>query len=200
MTRLRNTTAALLLTGLGACASTPAGPGPLPPRPHSEADTHFMTGMIPHHAQAVRMSALAPSRTTNNDILLLAERITASQKDEIALMRRWLRERGEPVPPADATHMTMQHGGMTHDMLMPGMLSEEQMAELAAARGREFDRLFLRFMIAHHEGAITMVHTLFDSDGAAQEDFIYAFASDVFADQKAEIERMTNLLAALGGE
>jgi uncharacterized protein (DUF305 family) len=193
-----------LLAATG-CASAGAGAGgsahaPTPTRPYVDADVHFMSGMIPHHAQAIRMAELAPDRTQDPTMLLLAERIIVSQRDEIALMQQWLRHRDLPVPPADATHLTMQHGGMTHEMLMPGMLTEEEFAQLEAARGVEFDRLLLRYMIRHHEGAITMVNELLDTDGAAQDDLIWAFASDVFADQGMEIERMSAMLAARGGD
>lgn len=194
--------AALAGTGCATASATPSGnaPGPLPPRPHSEADVHFMSGMIPHHAQAIVMAELTPERSASDDMKLLSERIIVSQRDEIILMQQWLRDRDLPVPAADATHMTMEHEGMSHDMLMPGMLSDEELAQLRAARGVEFDRLLLRFMIRHHEGALSMVDELFDSHGAAQDDRIYQFASDVYADQLAEIERMSIMLAALGGD
>jgi uncharacterized protein (DUF305 family) len=166
------------------------------PLPHTRADVDFMQGMIPHHAQAVRMSALVPTNTTSRDVLLLAERIMVSQRDEIALMQLWLGDRGERVPDSMATHHRHVMGGMEHDMLMPGMLSEEEFAQLAAARGIEFDRLFLTFMIRHHIGAIAMVKELFSHPGAGQEETVFRFATDVEIDQLEEIHRMERMLAA----
>lgn len=217
----------LLATLLGsatltaACASAPAGNGPaaapgaapsselppllgareLPPavQPYTAADVHFMQGMVPHHAQAVRMTAMVPSRSSREDVKAMAERMRVSQVDEIELIRMWLADRGEDVPAADATHHHMHHGGMHHAMLMPGMLTEEEFAQLEAASGVAFDRLFLTLMIRHHEGALVMVDELFASDGAAQDDFIYKFASDVNADQHMEIRRMREILDTLPG-
>ena len=168
-------------------------------QPYSTADVKFMTGMIPHHAQAVIMAGWAPSHGANPQLQLMCERMLISQRDEILFMRTWLLDRGQPVPAADATHMTMEHDGMKHDMLMPGMLSAAEMAALDKARGKEFDRLFLIGMIKHHQGAIGMVEELFASYGAAQDDFVYLYASDVQADQAAEIERMQKMLETLGG-
>jgi uncharacterized protein (DUF305 family) len=145
--------------------------------------------MIPHHAQAVLMAGWAPSHGAGPAVRILCERIVVAQRDEIAFMRQWLADRGLPVPDADATHA---HGGM----LMPGMLTAGQLAELDRARGPEFDRLFLRYMIQHHEGAITMVETLFGSYGAAQDEDVFKFAVDVNADQTTEIDRMQTMLAA----
>ena len=116
------------------------------------------------------------------------------------MMQGWLRDRGQKVPEANATHMRMSMNGMEHDMLMPGMLSDEQLAALDHARGPEFDRLFLAGMIKHHQGAITMVDELLASYGAAQDDVIFRFSSDVVADQSTEIERMEKMLAASGGQ
>jgi len=164
---------------------------------HSPADVYFMQGMIPHHAQALRMAALVPDRSERREIRVLAERMAVAQGDEIELMRQWLADRDEEVPPANATHMRMNHGGMIHDMLMPGMLTEAQFEELEAARGDAFDRLFLTRMIEHHLGAISMVDDLFASPGAAQEDFVFKFASDVYADQTTEIRHMTVMLSRI---
>ena len=169
-------------------------------QPFVKADVDFMSGMIPHHAQAVLISGWAPSHGARPDLRVLCERIVVAQRDEIALMQNWLKERNQPVPDATNTKMHMTMNGMEHDMLMPGMLSDEQLAELDRARGADFDRLFLRAMIRHHEGAISMVDTLFASYGAAQDDTIYRFASDVVADQSTEIERMHKMLdASLAG-
>lgn len=156
---------------------------------HTPADTRFMQGMIAHHAQALEMAALLPSRTSREEMRLLARRIEISQADEIGMMQEWLRARGEEVPSAHAHHA---HGG-----LMPGMLTPEEMSRLAAATGVEFDRLFLEFMIKHHAGALTMVDELFAQPGAGQEPDIFAFASDVDADQRMEIDRMGAMLKEL---
>jgi uncharacterized protein (DUF305 family) len=164
--------------------------------PYSEADVDFMSGMIPHHAQAVKMAAWAPTHGARPDVKILCERILVGQRDEIAFMRNWLRDRAQTVPPADATHHKMKMNGMEHDMLMPGMLTPEEMAALDKARGPEWDRLFLEGMIRHHEGAIKMVDDLFASHGALQDEDVYKFASDIYADQTTEIERMQKMLAA----
>lgn len=185
-----------------AAQQLPGDPRPRPElvrQPYSKADVEFMQGMIPHHAQAIVMCSMAKSNGASAQLQLLCERMSISQKDEIAMMRTWLRDRGQTVPAPDATHMTMDHGGMKHDMLMPGMLTDEELAALRKARGKDWDRLFLAGMIKHHQGAIDMVDVLFKSHGAAQDDDVYLFASDVFADQTAEIERMEQMLAALGG-
>ncbi len=155
---------------------------------HSEADVHFMHGMIPHHAQALEMTALVPSRASSEGVRAMALRMEISQKDEIGLIERWLRSRGEPLP---------DHAG--HMMTMPGMLTPEQMERLRSARATEFDRLFLESMIQHHEGAITMVRTLFATSGGAQDSEIFQFANDVETDQRMEIDRMQALLDQGGG-
>jgi uncharacterized protein (DUF305 family) len=164
-----------------------------------EADVAFMSGMIHHHAQALVMSALAPTNDASPSVRTLTSRITNAQRDEIAVMQRWLRERGRPVPEVDeGGHVSMMTGmsGM-HDMHMPGMLSQEQLAELRSARGLEYDRLFLTYMIQHHNGAVTMVHELFAADGAAQDDFVFKLASDIQVDQTTEVARMQQMLDAV---
>ena len=163
------------------------------PRRHTAADAEFMRHMIGHHAQALEMTKLVPTRTSRDDMRLLAERIDVSQRDEIASMRQWLQQRGEELPVADAHH----HAAMGHGRLMPGMLTSAELERLARATGTEFDRLFLEYMIRHHEGALTMVKDLFGTPGAAQETETYRFATDVEADQRAEIARMRSLLAKL---
>jgi uncharacterized protein (DUF305 family) len=150
------------------------------------ADVKFMQGMIGHHAQAVEMVALIKDRTSNPDMNRLGLRIQVSQDDEMNMMRTWLKDRGAAIPGPHSHH---EPGGF-----MPGMLTAEEMAALAAAKGVEFDRLFLMGMIKHHGGAITMVEDLFKSPGAAQEGGIFAFASDVDADQRMEIDRMGMML------
>jgi len=156
-----------------------------------------MTGMVGHHAQALVMAGWAPSHGASASVRTLAGRIINEQQDEIAGMQRWLRERGQTVPEAKPGPMRMTMNGMEHQMLMPGLLTEAQIKELDAARGPEFDRLFLRFMIQHHKGAVSMVQELFDTPGAAQEQSVYKLASDVSADQTSEIVRMQKMLAAL---
>jgi uncharacterized protein (DUF305 family) len=160
--------------------------------PYTEADVHFMQGMIGHHAQALDMTALIADRTNRQDLALLGRRIEISQKAEIALMQKWLRDRDEDVPDATAHHMMSGH--MT---AMPGMLSPDQMTQLKAASGDEFYRLWLEFMIQHHEGAITMVGELLSSEGGAQETDIFKFADAVEEDQSMEIQRMQSMLARL---
>jgi len=170
--------------------------GPALPVPHTEADVRFMQGMIPHHQQALEMTALVPSRSAREDVRLLALRIELSQHDEILLMQHWLEDRGEEVPGADAhaSHAGHAGHGATHAELMPGMLTPEDMERLASATGAEFDRLFLEAMIRHHEGAIVMVQELFASPGAARGSEIFQFAADVEADQGIEIARMRGML------
>lgn len=153
----------------------------------SPADVRFMTGMIGHHAQAIEMAGLAESHGAAPAIATLAARVINAQKDEIAAMEQWLRDRGQPVP-----------GGHTHAH-MPGMLTPAQLRELDAARGPAFDRLFLRFMIQHHQGAVTMVHELFGTDGAAQNEAVFKIASDIQVDQITEIARMELMLQEMNG-
>jgi uncharacterized protein (DUF305 family) len=163
--------------------------------PYNEADAAFMAGMIPHHAQAVLIAGWAASHGARPDVRTLCERMVISQRDEIETMRNWLRDRGEDVPAADATHHRMKMNGAVHDMLMPGMLSAEDLAQLDKARGAEWDTLFLKAMIRHHEGALKMVDDLFETHGTMQDEDLYKFVSDIYADQTAEIERMQKMLA-----
>ncbi|MFN2421197.1 MAG: DUF305 domain-containing protein [Gemmatimonadota bacterium] len=157
---------------------------------YTAADVSFLSDMIPHHAQAVLMAGWAPTHNASQSVRTLSERIVVGQQDEIAFAQRWLRERGEAVPEIDPEYAH-------HGTLMPGMLNAEELAQLDAAKGVEFDRLFLTFMIRHHEGAIAMVEELFRAPGAAQEEEIFRFASDVNSDQLAEIDRMTQMLEQL---
>lgn len=157
---------------------------------HTPADVRFMQGMIGHHAQALEMTALVPSRSGSEGMRKLALRIEVSQADEIKMMQDWLKRRGQALPDPHALHA---HGAT----LMPGMLTAEEMARLAAAKGAEFDRLFLEGMIKHHGGALIMVKELFSTPGAGQESEIFAFASDVDADQRMEIDRMGAMLQEL---
>jgi len=154
------------------------------------ADVQFMQGMIGHHQQAIDMTELLATRTGSDVMRKLGQRIEISQADEIRMMQRWLTVRGQTVPDEHAMHM---HGAT----LMPGMLTAEEMDRLAAAKGPGFDRLFLEGMIKHHGGALTMVEELFSHEGAGQDSEIFMFASDVDADQRAEIARMGALLEEL---
>ena len=163
----------------------------LPPR--SQADVEFMQGMIMHHSQAVEMTALISSHTENKELRSLGARISSSQSDEIKFMRRWLAARGEPVAMAasEMSGMDMSH---QHSALMPGMLTPAQMNALRKAKGAEFDHLFLTGMIQHHDGALTMVKDLFDTDGAGQDAELFNFATDADNSQRAEIKIMQNML------
>lgn len=191
---------------------TTTGPG------YTRADVEFMQGMIGHHAQAVTMAKWCPTHTTNAQLRVYCDKVARSQLDEIDLMQTWLRDRGETVPDPNAPHamhmmhdmamdstmkmdssmhMNMDMSG--HEMLMPGMLTAAQLAQLDSARGTEFDRLFLTDMIRHHEGALTMVAKLFDTPGAGQTPEIFGYATGVDADQRAEIERMQRMLTTITG-
>ncbi len=181
----------------------------------TEADVAFVTGMISHHSQALVMSELAPTHGASPSVETLAARIINAQQDEIALMQRWLEDRGQPVPQVkiDGLILTIEmsapagdeghDANMAHDAAgshehhMPGMLTQEQLEELAAAFGPQFDHLFLTYMIQHHAGAVTMVHDLFAVDGAGQDGAVFKLASDIQVDQITEIERMTQMLDAM---
>jgi len=213
--------AIILLAAAGACrtASAPvAGPAIVQPGAPGQAskvvgaeqardlskvgatpaDVKFMQGMIHHHAQAIDMTELLKTRTNSEDMKKLGMRIQVSQTDEIRMMQRWLQAHGEDAPDPHAMHMPgMIMPGMDRGPMMAGMLTPEEMAHLAGLKGTEFDRYFLEGMIKHHGGAITMVRELFASPAAAQDSNIYAFASDVVADQQMEIDRMSGMLAAL---
>ena len=173
--------------------------GPATAPKASAADVQFFQGMIPHHAQAVVMAGQAASHGARDDIRRLCERIVVGQRDEIGLMQYWLRTHGEDVTEAKPGKMKMKMNGMMMEMLMPGMLTDEQMAALDKARGSEWDRLFLEGMIGHHQGAVTMVNDLLNSHDPANDDLVYKMASDVYADQTTEIERMTKMLATVPG-
>ena len=168
-------------------------------------DVRFLRHMIAHHAQAMEMSALVPTRSRREDMRLLAERIAVSQREEIAFMERWLGKRGVPVATsaagvAHAGHAMAGHHGAGHDMSamhasMPGMVSPAEMDSLARASGPEFDAMFLRYMIRHHEGALAMAAAHLATPGAARESELFSFVSDIDADQRAEIRRMRALQA-----
>jgi uncharacterized protein (DUF305 family) len=162
-------------------------------RPVVAKDLEFVRGMITHHGQALVMAALVPSRSKRTDLSALAERITVSQQDEIGMMQRWLRDHGASAESPMHDMAGMDH----HTMTMPGMLTEAQLAALKSADGIAFDTLFLRGMIQHHEGAITMVADLLHTTGAAQDAQLFEFAGDIQTDQRAEIRRMQALLNRL---
>ena len=195
----------ILISAFGAACATAQSQAPAAPAMHEHAqdapaipdtarytaaDVVFMSRMIGHHSQAIEMSHLAETHASSNSIRTLAARIINAQQDEIATMRNWLRDRGQPVPEVHPT----SHG--MHDM-MPGMLSPEQMAQLEAAQGRDFEALFLTFMIQHHRGAVEMVRELFSHPGGGEEEAVFKFASDVNVDQNTEIARMQRMLADL---
>lgn len=164
----------------------------------TDADVQFMTMMITHHAQALVMSHLAPRNGASPQVQTLAARIINAQKDEIATMQRWLRRRGQAVPTIEMDGTDLRVDGMSvHGMDMVGILTQEQIDELDAARGTRFDRLFLNYMIEHHRGAVSMVNTLLHTDGAAQDEAAFRLASDINADQTTEIARMQTMLEAL---
>lgn len=169
------------LLALAACAGTPrAEPAVVQPAARMD-DVAFMQGMIAHHAQALDMTRLVADRTAREDMKLLAERMAVSQRDEIRRMRAWL-DGKVSAESASHTHQTM-----------PGMLTAAELARLEVAKGTQFDSLFLELMIRHHEGALTMVRQLFDTPEAARDPLVYMFATDIDADQRAEIARMRNL-------
>ena len=166
-------------------------------RRFTPADVEFMSGMIPHHAQAIIMSNWCESHGARGDVQKLCQKIVIAQRDEIRMMRGWLRDRGQDVPDSMSTKHTMKMGDMMHEMLMPGMLTDEQMAALEKARGSAFDRLYLTGMIGHHQGAIDMVRELRSHAGAAEEPTVFRFSNDVDADQSAEIVRMKIMLESV---
>lgn len=180
--------------------------------PYTKADIDFMSGMIHHHAQAIVISRWAPSHGASASVQRLTARIINAQTDEITLMQSWLEDRNQDIPRVDSTgKVTMAsmagHNMAGHDMSsmpgmampsMPGMLTDAQLKELDAARGTEFDRLFLTFMMQHHRGAVTMVKTLFSSRGAGQDETVFKFANDVEVDQSTEIKRMMAMMLEMG--
>lgn len=166
----------------------------------TEDDVKFMTGMIAHHSQALIMSRLAPENGASSEIQTLAARIINSQKDEIRLMQTWLRDREQPVPEVHIDGLKMMIHGLGEDHMhmdhtnMMGMLSPQQLQELSEAQGKEFDQLFLKYMIEHHKGAVHMVTELFNTDGATRDEAAFRVASDIQVDQRTEIARMQLML------
>lgn len=176
---------------------------------YTQAEVDFMTGMIGHHAQALIMSELAPTNGASSSIRILSARIINAQNDEIATMQRWLSDRDEPVPQIhiDGLDLMVHIPGQDHDMgqghdhaMMPGMLTRDQLEELAAATGPAFDRLYLTYMIQHHEGATFMVEQMFATDGAGNDEQAFRLATDINVDQKTEIARMKLMLEAMSDE
>ncbi|MCH6230779.1 DUF305 domain-containing protein [Microbacterium sp. CFH 31415] len=209
--------AALLIAGLTACTAEPEGAAPLPTTPvvqlggpgepnrtlspdeaaaltspsYGEDDVLFVRDMLHHHSQAIEMTGFVVDRSDDEDVRLLAERMDISQTDEMAVLEKWLQERGEPVRDPDASHA---HSADS----MPGLLTDAEIAQLESAEGEEFDILFLTFMIKHHQGAIQMVQELYAA-GGGQEPEIDTFARHVEADQGIEIARMQGMLAEREG-
>ena len=155
----------------------------------TEADARFVTDMIAHHAQALVMAELVPTRAASPAIRTLGARIINAQRDEIAWMELWLRDRRQPVPSLDTSGHEHVH--------MPGMATPEQLTQLEHASGPDFDQLFLTLMIAHHRGAIDMVNALLATDGAVQDPATFKLVSDINVDQTTEIARMEQMLDAL---
>ena len=187
--------------------------------PYTQADIDFMSGMIHHHAQAILISRWAPSHGASPAVQRLTARVINAQSDEINTMRTWLQDRHQdpmtidsmgnvvsavkkPAAGAMESMPGMDHAGMQHGMtatsMMPGMLSDTQLKELDAARGAEFDHLFLTYMMQHHRGAVSMVRTLFGNQGAGQDETVFKFAADVEVDQTTEIKRMLSMLLEMG--
>ncbi len=169
--------------------------------PYTQADVDFMSAMIGHHSQALLMAGWAPTHAASSSVQTLSERIINGQEDEIRSMERWLQDRRKPLPEPSRMGGTGQPPGAGHDHShqgMPGMLSEAQLKQLEGAKGPEFDRLFLTFMIQHHKGAVRMVEELFATPGAARDEMVFKFANDVSVDQRTEVARMERMLAQLG--
>jgi len=198
---------ALLSAGIVPLAAQEAQPRPDPRYiakaradsaryPYTEADVHFMQGMIHHHAQALVMAGWASSHGASPAVLTLCGRIINAQNDEIRFMQMWLRDRNQDVPAPTPGPMKMKMDGMEHEMLMPGMLNDDEMKELDRARGVDFDVKFLRGMIKHHSGAVDMVNELLGTYGAAQDEITAKLAQDIQIDQTTEITRMQKMLAS----
>ena len=181
--------------------------------PYTTADIDFMSGMIHHHAQAILISRWAPTHGASVAVQRLTARIINAQSDEITLMQHWLRDRNrDPMvvdsngsvrtamaaPGSAGGHAGHDMGRMSGMAAMPGMLTNVQLEALDVARGREFDKLFLIFMMQHHRGAVSMVRDLFGATGAGQDETVFKFAADVEVDQSTEIKRMLTMLLEMG--
>jgi uncharacterized protein (DUF305 family) len=173
------------------------------PPPVTDADVEFVHMMLPHHAQALELTALVKERSSRDDVPLFAERLELSQQDEIDLMVAWLEKHDLPVPEGFGDDEHGDHDGPDHGShdghgeLMPGMLTPEQLEQLAAAHGEEFDRLFLQFMYYHHSGALKMVEDLLAADGA-QESELFQLVTHIDSDQRIEMDRMLEMMSELG--
>ncbi|HEX4560215.1 MAG TPA: DUF305 domain-containing protein [Gemmatimonadales bacterium] len=201
---------ALALAAVAACAANHVSPNVDPPQgeaaaiarahadsirhPYTKADIDFMSGMIYHHAQAIVMAGWADSNQAGPEVKVLCGRIINAQRDEIRILQGWLQDRHQPIPEPRAAGMPMMVNGTEQNMLMPGMLSPGQMTALHAAKGADFDRLFLHDMIQHHQGAVQMVKDLFGSVGAAEDDMVFKLAAGINVDQTTEIARMQKML------
>jgi len=192
----------LVLTGLFACTTSKAADKPVVQQSMADmaapvtipagavftaADVHFMQGMIAHHAQAIYMSRMAAAHGANPRVLKFATKIDQSQISEIRLMQDWLVRNGQSAPDTSS----WRH------MQMPGMLTAQQLKDLDAAKGADFDREFLTLMIQHHEGALKMVSDLFATPLAGQDVDVSVFANDVQTVQTAEIGTMHAMLDAM---
>ena len=204
MRRMRITGTLLTALAVAACGGG-ARPGvqtastaTVAARPPSPAHIRFMSDMIGHHAQAIVMSRLAPAAGASPSVRTLAGRIINAQQDEIRTMQVWLQDHRQPAPHVDSTGAVHGAPGGDHaHHAMAGMLTPEQLAQLQKARGEEFDKLFLQFMIQHHRGAVGMVEKLFADVGPNPDDTVFKLAADINADQVTEIERMRRMLAAI---
>ncbi|OXM43516.1 DUF305 domain-containing protein [Amycolatopsis alba] len=165
-------------------------PGPVNRDQPNDADVEYMTMMIPHHEQAKVMTDLVPGKTANEQIRAIAGRISVAQDGEVTMMKTWLADRGKPVPGEGHAG----HGGGHEHALMPGMATEAQLADLRAASGVAFEKMFLDLMIAHHTGALTMAETQL---GKGVEVKAQEMAQEVITGQSAEIERMKTMRSKL---
>lgn len=158
---------------------------------HNDSDVSFATEMIPHHAQAIEMAKLAVTKATSKDVVDLANQIQDAQQPEIDTMTAWLESWSESAPDAGMPAMPgMDHGSMDHGS-RSGMMTGQEMQQLASAEGRDFDRLWLQLMIEHHQGAVQMAKTE-QRDGENAD--AKALAQDIIAGQEAEITTMKRLL------
>ncbi|WP_188193586.1 DUF305 domain-containing protein [Nonomuraea sp. SYSU D8015] len=168
--------------GMSSSAPAATTAGASPSASFNDADVMFAQMMIPHHEQAVEMADLAATRASDAEIKELATKIKAAQDPEIQTMKGWLTEWGKPAP----------EGGMGHDM--PGVMSDEDMKKLEAAKGKEFDKLFAQQMIAHHDGAIEMAKTEQAGGSNAQAKEL---AKTIESTQQAEVEQLQKILDRL---
>lgn len=198
------TTTAFVMGAEGAAARARADSIRLP---YTQADIDFMSGMIHHHAQAIRISGWAESHGADAEVQRLAARIINAQRDEITLMQNWLIDRHQTPPRPDSkglmpmSDMAGHEGHEGHGSgtaMMPGMLTDAQLSEVDAARGPDFDRLFLSYMIQHHRGAVIMVKELLSHHGAGQDETVFKFANDVDVDQSTEVRRMISMMLDRG--